>query len=260
MRPYTLHLGDAPLLVSVPHSGTWLPEALRAQLRPEASGLPDTDWHVDRLYDFVPGLGASLLVAHPSRFVVDLNRPEDDTPLYPGQAGTGLIPTELFGGQPIWTTPPTAADRDDRVTRWWRPYHSALTTELQRLKARHGFAILWDAHSIRSTVPRLFDGRLPDLNLGTADGRACAPSLRTRAADGLAAGPWSTVVDGRFKGGHITRSHGRPADHIHALQLEMAWSVYLDEDAPDVWSDTRAAGVKDHLKAVIQSIVTWEPL
>ncbi len=258
MRPLTLHLGDAPLLVSVPHCGAWLPPALASQLAPHAQDLPDTDWHVDKLYDFVPAMGASLLVAHASRYVVDLNRPADDAPLYPGQAGTGLLPTTLFDGRPLWTAAPDGApppDRADRIARWWAPYHQALRDTLDRIRARHGVALLWDGHSIRGTVPRLFSGRLPDLNLGTVGGRSCAPALRERAAALLADGPWSTVVDGRFQGGHITRHYGRPDDGIHALQLEMAWSVYLDEADPQRWDPARAAPVKDHLKRVLEGVL-----
>jgi N-formylglutamate deformylase len=255
VRPYTLHLGELPLLVSVPHAGTWLPPELQARLTAAGQTLPDTDWHVDQLYGFVPALGASLLVAHPSRYVVDLNRPADDTPLYPGQAGTGLVPTETFGGAPLWTVPPSAEERRARVERWWAPYHAALHDTLERIRKRHGYAILWDGHSIRGTVPRLFEGRLPDLNLGTDSGRSASPVLERAAAAALAEGPWSTVSNGRFKGGHITRHCGAPAQGIHALQLEMAWSVYLDEEAPERWDAARAAPVQAHLQRVLEAVL-----
>ena len=259
---FRLTRGDSPLLVSVPHAGTELPPAIRGQLTAEArSGVPvDTDHFVDQLYDFVPQLGSSLLVARMSRWVVDLNRPSDNLPLYPGQAGTGLVPTTRFDGVPIWMKEPDAAAIEARVDRYWRPYHQALVDELARKKAMHGFAILFDAHSILSRVPRLFDGVLPDLNLGTNSGASCDPELRDRAARSLAElGAWSSVVDGRFKGGHITRHHGQPATGVHALQLELAQSTYMDERVTPAWNAQRAAPLVAGLKTLLEEVLRWRP-
>ncbi|MCX7032968.1 MAG: N-formylglutamate amidohydrolase, partial [Arenimonas sp.] len=177
MEVFTLHRGTAPLLVSLPHDGIALPEDLANRLTPEARGVPDTDWFVSRLYDFARRLGASLLVPVNSRYVVDLNRPPDDLSLYPGQNTTGLCPLQRFSGAPVYLAgqEPTADEVAARVERYWRPYHDALAAELARVRARHGRAVLWEGHSIRSTVPFLFDGRLPDFNLGTAAGASCAP-------------------------------------------------------------------------------------
>jgi len=255
--------GDSPLLVSVPHAGTDVPDRIRSMLAPGAGkGTPgDTDHFVDRLYDFVPDLGASLLVARMSRWVVDLNRPADDRPLYPGQAGTGLVPRTRFDGSPIWSMAPDSVAVQARVARYWRPYHDALRAELDRKVALHGFAILWDAHSIRSQVPRLFDGTLPDLNLGTHSGASCAPGLRALVGARLSAlERWSHVVDGRFRGGHITRHYGRPADAVHALQLELAQSTYMDEAAGlPTWSPSRAAPLALALRDLLEEVGQWQP-
>lgn len=260
MHPLTLHRGASPLVVSVPHAGTFLPDAVAADLAPAARGLPDTDFHVDKLVAFARDLDATVLVATHARMHVDLNRPADDTPLYPGQAGTGLVPETLFDGTPAWTRPLSAADKARRVEAVWRPYHDALRESLDAAKARHGHAVLWDAHSIRGRVPRLFEGRLPDLNLGTNGGRSCAPSLRDAAAAVLAAAPFTHVVDGRFKGGHITRHYGQPDAGVHAVQLEMAWHAYLDERAlPPVWDPARAASLVRVLRDFAQALLGWRP-
>ncbi len=258
-----LHCGDSPLLVSVPHAGVGLPEPIRSTLAPGAGeGVPgDTDHFVDRLYEFVPAIGASLLVARMSRWVVDLNRPADDQPLYPGQAGTGLVPRTRFDGSPIWAIEPDAEAVRSRVQHYWRPYHDALRAELDRKISLHGFAILWDAHSIRSQVPRLFDGTLPDLNLGTYSGASCDPGLRAMVGAHLSSlGQWSHVVDGRFRGGHITRHYGRPAMAVHALQLELAQSTYMDEAAAvPTWSPSRAAPLARALRDVLEEVGQWHP-
>jgi N-formylglutamate deformylase len=232
MDIYTLHRGSAPLLVSLPHDGTFVPDDIAARLTPEARRVPDTDWHVSRLYAFARELGASILVPACSRYVVDLNRPSDDTSLYPGQNTTGLCPVVQFSGAPVYLPghEPSADEIADRVERYWQPYHAALADELARLRAVHGRAVLWEGHSIRGVVPFLFDGRLPDFNLGTAGGASCAADLQARLAailDGQR--DYSHVVNGRFKGGYITRHYGRPADGIDAIQLELAQSNYMDE-------------------------------
>ena len=178
--PFTLHPGTAPLLISFPHVGTHVPPALAARLTPKAREVHDTDWHLPRLYDFARGLGASLLIATHSRYVIDLNRPPDGASLYPGQSVTALCPVDDFDGESIHldvADEPGAQEIAERRAAIWQPYHDALAAELARIKAAHGVAVLWDAHSIRSVLPRFFDGKLPDLNLGTADGASCAPEL-----------------------------------------------------------------------------------
>ncbi|MCI1709508.1 MAG: N-formylglutamate deformylase [Chiayiivirga sp.] len=234
MEIFRLHRGSAPLLISLPHDGEHLPAEVVARLTPDARRLPDTDWHVGRLYDFARELGASILRPHYSRYLVDLNRPPDDLSLYPGQNTTGLCPSVQFNGQPVYLDgeAPTPDEIAQRVDRYWRPYHEAVAAELQRLRAEHGRAVLWEGHSIRSVVPYLFDGRLPDFNLGTANGATCSPALQQALESVLAAQrEYSWVANGRFKGGYITRHFGRPQEGIDAVQLELAQCNYMDEDS-----------------------------
>jgi N-formylglutamate deformylase len=233
---FRLHQGTAPLLISLPHDGSALPPGFAELLTPAAQRVPDTDWQVSRLYDFARGLGASILVPRFSRYVVDLNRPLDDVSLYPGQNTTGLCPTVQFSGEPVYREglEPDPAEIARRVQVYWQPYHAALRAELDRLRAAHGRVLLWEGHSIRSVVPFLFEGRLPDFNIGTAAGSSCAPAVQARIEAVLAAqSDYSFVVNGRFKGGHITRHYGNPADGVDAVQLELAQFNYMDEDSFD---------------------------
>jgi N-formylglutamate deformylase len=255
MDVFTLHRGTAPLLVSLPHDGTRVPDAIAARLTPEARAVPDTDWFVSRLYAFARDLGASILVPAHSRYVVDLNRPPDDTSLYPGQNTTGLCPTTRFDGGPVYVDggAPDDAEVRARVHTYWRPYHDALRDELARLRAAHGRVVLWEGHSIRSEVPFLFDGRLPDLNLGTAAGASCSPDLQRRLEDVLTSqADYTWVANGRFKGGHITRHYGDPARGVDAVQLELAQSTYMDEDAVR-YDDARAATLQRLLEALLRA-------
>ncbi len=234
MTPYTLHRGNAPLLISLPHNGSAIPDDIAARMTPAARRSVDSDWHVAELYDFARELGASVLRPFASRYVVDLNRPADGHALYPGRTETGLVPTMMFDGTPIYLDgqAPDAAEIAHRVDRWWRPYHEALAAEIARLKAEHGRVVVWEGHSIRSVVPLLFDGRLPDFNLGTADGASCSAAL-AKSLDELLAGQdrYSHVLNGRFKGGYITRQYGRPDEGVDAVQLELAQLNYMDEDS-----------------------------
>jgi N-formylglutamate deformylase len=231
---YTLERGTAPLLISIPHLGTQIPDALLDQYTDVAQTVADTDWHLDRLYAFAKELGATILGARISRYVIDLNRPPNDESLYPGQTTTSLCPTETFRGEPIYRDghAPDAAERQRRVTAYWQPYHDTLRTELQRLRAQHANVLLWEAHSIASVLPRLFDNKLPDLNLGTQDGRTAAAEVEARAERAAAASAYTWIANGRFKGGYITRHFGAPHDGVHAIQLEMCQSIYMNEAAP----------------------------
>ncbi len=253
MTVFTLHEGDAPLLVSLPHDGSEIPPALAARMTEGACRAPDTDWHVSRLYAFARELGASVLVPRHSRYVVDLNRPPDDASLYPGQNTTGLCPAVRFSGEPVYREgeAPDPAEVAARVERYWRPYHDALETELRRLRARHGRVVLWEGHSIRGECPFLFEGRLPDLNLGTADGRSCAPALQERLTAVLQGQQrYDWVVNGRFKGGYITRHYGDPAHGVDAVQLEISQRLYMDEDS-FAWDEARARETPGVLRALL---------
>ncbi len=230
----TLHAGTAPLLISLPHNGTRLPEALRPRLTASAQRVPDTDWHVARLYEFARDLGASILVPAYSRYVVDLNRPEDDVSLYPGQNTTGLCPIVQFSGEAVYLEgqEPTLDEIAQRVDDYWRPYHRALVQEIDRLHAQHGRVVVWEGHSIRSVVPFLFEGRLPDFNLGTAGGASCTPELQLRLEQALAAQhDYTSVVNGRFRGGYITRHYADLPRGVQTVQLELAQITYMDEDS-----------------------------
>jgi len=259
---FTLYPGHAPLLVSLPHVGTAIPADQQPRYVPRALQAEDTDWHLERLYDFVRGLGASLLVPVHSRYLIDLNRPPENAPMYPGVNNTELCPTRFFTGEPLYRDgqAPDAAEVARRVATYWQPYHQALQAELARLRARHGHVVLFDGHSIKSELPWLFDGRLWDLNLGTASGAACAPTLQAALGQVLdTQTDYSQIVNGRFKGGHITRQYGRPADGVHAVQLEMCWRCYMHEDPPYAWSDDRAAAVTPLLQRLVQTMLDWRP-
>ena len=259
---HTLHRGSTPLLISMPHVGTRIPDELRRLYVERALLSEDTDWHLERLYGFARELGASILVPAFSRYVIDLNRPSDNQPMYPGRNNTELCPTRFFTGEALYR-PGCAPDETEvrrRVERWWLPYHTALSEELARLKQAHGHAVLFDAHSIKGELPWLFEGRLPDMNIGTVEGRSCAPTLRTAVAAVFEQQRgYSHVVDGRFKGGHITREHGRPQDGVHAVQLEMAWRAYMDEAPPYAWHEAKAAAVQPLLQRLVQVLRDWRP-
>jgi len=255
MEIATLHRGTLPLLVSLPHDGSHIPDEIAARMAPESRRAPDTDWHVSRLYSFAKEMGASVLVPSHSRYVVDLNRPPDDVSLYPGQNTTGLCPAVRFSGEPVYLEgqQPTPEEIAARVERYWRPYHERLADELARLRAAHGRVLLWEGHSIRAEVPFLFEGRLPDLNLGTSSGASCAPALQARLERVLAAQQqYSWIANGRFKGGYITRHYGSPAEGVDAVQLELAQYNYMDEDSFG-WLDAPAARLVPTLRALIDA-------
>ncbi|WP_341887531.1 N-formylglutamate deformylase [Variovorax sp. YR752] len=259
---FALTRGTAPLLVSIPHAGTRIPHEIERRMTPAALQRADVDWHLPQLYAFAHAMGATVLAAHYARHVIDLNRPPQDESLYPGQDVTGLLPMDTFRKEPLYLAgqEPDAAERDERRERFWRPYHDALREELERLRALHGQVVLWDAHSICSVLPRFFEGKLPDLNLGTADGRACASAVQAAAEAPMAAQTeFSHVSNGRFKGGWITRHYGAPAQGIHALQLEICHSTYMDETAPFAYRTDRAARVQPLLQRMVAAAVQARP-
>lgn len=252
---YSLERGNAPLLISIPHLGTQIPTSLRHSYTEEALELADTDWHLDRLYAFARDLNATVIGAKISRYVIDLNRPPNDESLYPGQTTTGLCPTETFRGEPLYKPgcAPNEAERTTRVTHYWQPYHNALHTEINRLRERHANVLLWEAHSIASILPRLFSDKLPDLNLGTQDGRTCADTVQQAAIAAMSASPYTGIANGRFKGGYITRSFGAPSRGIHAIQLEMCQSTYMNEDAPFNYLNEKAQAVQPTLLRMVSA-------
>lgn len=253
MNAFEFSAGKLPLLLSIPHAGTALTPEVKAGLSDAAKGLPDTDWHIPQLYEFAREMGASVLVGNYSRFVIDLNRPPDNQALYT-TATTGLYPETLFDGTPTFKPgmTPTAAQRAGYLQNIWQPYHDQLRLELERIRRQFGYALLFDAHSIASRVPRLFEGQLPDLNLGTNDGGSCSPEIAghlTAVCDDQSRFSW--VINGRFKGGYITRAYGKPAENQHAVQLELAQCNYMDEQPPFAWRGDKA----QHLQVVLKQIV-----
>ncbi len=257
---FTFREGASPLLISMPHAGTDLPQGFADRLTEAARSLPDTDWHLPRLYDFPATAEAALIAARWSRYAIDLNRPPDDAKLYAGPT-TGLYPEILFDGSPVFQPGqvPDAAARQAYREMIWQPYHDRLASALREIRARHGFALLLDAHSIRSRVPLLFAGRLPDFNIGSHEGKSADPDLIRRLAAISAASPYSHVVDGRFKGGYITRRYGDPAAGIHVVQLELAQETYMDESPPFAFREDRAARLRPHLEAFVAALASWRP-
>jgi N-formylglutamate deformylase len=251
--------GSLPLLISIPHMGTFLPADIKRRMTPAALKLHDTDWHLDKLYRFAEDMGASMLMATHSRYVVDLNRPMDDAELYPGQLKTGLCPLETFEGEKLYQDgeEPDEIEKLNRVAAYWLPYHEALSAELLRLKERFGYAVLYDAHSIKSQVPRLFEGRLWDLNLGSAHDKSCAPGMAQAALAAASSGGYSAVLNKRFVGGHITRHYGDPAHDIHAIQMELVWANYMGEELPYAYAPDLAGKLQGTLKPVLQSLLDW---
>lgn len=257
---YTFEQGNTPVLLSVPHAGIGMPPGISDRLTEAARQLPDTDWFVDRLYRWVRELGVGTLVANYSRYVIDLNRPPDDATIS-GGSGTGLIPLSSFSGESLYRADEVVDSEEtaQRRQRFWQPYHDTLQAELQALKQKYGFAILLDAHSIRSEVPALFDGTLPDLNLGSNGGSSADSGLVSLCMSALSINPeYSLVLDGRFRGGYITRHYGQPASGIHALQLEMAQSVYMCKQQVG-FDQTRSANIQPVLQGMIETLLNWSP-
>lgn len=259
--PFVFHQGTAPLLISMPHAGTHVPPQIADSLTAEARQVPDTDWHMPLLYDFAKALGASILVATHSRYVVDLNRPPNGESLYPGQSVTGLCPVDTFADTPLYADARhsvEAAEVARRRDAYWQPYHGQLRAELDRLQATHGRAVLWDAHSIRSVLPRFFEGKLPDLNLGTVDGTSCDAALAQQLLQIAQTAPGHTaVLNGRFKGGYITRHYCEPARNIHAVQLEMTQCSYMQETLPFDYLPERAERIQPTLQRMLQAALDF---
>jgi len=232
--------GTAPLLLSIPHTGIEIPPALEAQFPSLALARKDADWYIERVYDFAGSLGATIIRTAISRSVIDVNRDPSGASLYPGQATTGLCPTESFDGEKLYAagTEPDADEIDRRRAAYFDPYHQALADEINRLKALHPHIVLYDCHSIRSEIPRLFDGLLPHINVGTNSGASCAPAAQSVVETACAASRFSHVSNGRFRGGWITRHYGNPAGGVHAIQIELACRAYLNETPGPVTLDS----------------------
>jgi formiminoglutamase len=257
MTPVDVHQGASPVILGLPHTGTFVPAEIFERLNEQGKLLTDTDWHVDRLYDgLLPGVTTVRATFH--RYVIDANRDPSGQSLYPGQNTTGLVPVTDFDDRPIWRegAAPTDTDVAERLNAFHRPYHAALAAEIARVRALHGVAVLYDCHSIRSVCPFLFQGRLPDFNIGTNNGQTCAPALETAVADICAAADgFSHVVNGRFRGGWTTRHYGKPADKVHAIQMELTQASHLaSEDPPFNYDPGKAGQLQVHLKEILTRI------
>jgi N-formylglutamate deformylase len=256
---------DAPLIVSIPHAGTGLLDFEPSFVDPWLA-RKDADWRLDELYDFVAPLGATLVRTKLSRSIVDVNRDPSGASLYPGQATTGLVPATSFDGEPLYREgrTPDAAEIAERRRLYFDPYHAALRSEIARLREKHKRVALFEAHSIRSKIPRLFEGALPVFNLGANSGASCDPGLRESVAVILGASGQSMVIDGRFKGGWITRAYGRPREGVEALQLELACRAYMREPerpAPENWpgpiDEKRAAPTRATIRRALEAMLQW---
>ncbi len=254
--------GSSPVIIALPHTGTYVPPAILARLNENGQMLADTDWHIDQLYaDLLPN--ATTVRATHHRYVIDVNRDPEGVSLYPGQNTTALVPVSDFDNLPIWRSgqEPTTADIVRRTQQFHAPYHAALATEIDRIKALHGVAIVYDCHSIRSAIPFLFDGVLPDFNIGTDQGRTCAPAIEAAAVEvTLAARHHSSVLNGRFRGGWTTRHYGHPETGVHAIQMELAQSTYLAREAPPFAYDvTKAQAVRLILQTLLRRLEAVAP-
>lgn len=252
MKPRVV-TGDGPLLLAQPHGGVEIPAEIFARLNAEGREKADTDWHIGRLYDGL-ATDATVVGTPVHRYVIDANRDPADRSLYPGQNTTSLCPTTTFDGTDIYLAgqAPSADEIEDRRQRYHRPYHDALAEQLERIRQRHGYAILYDCHSIRSRVPFLFDGKLPDFNIGSNDGASCAPAVES-AVRGVCekAADYSWVLNGRFKGGWTTRHYGNSERGYHAIQMELAQCNYMLEQSP--WTYLPASA--DKLRAILATIL-----
>jgi len=230
-KNYLFHHRNSPILFSIPHDGTIIPQPIAKNMYTRALNTPDRDFFVTQLFSFAKDFDISLLKTNISRYVIDMNRATDNTSLYPGQSTTELCPTSSFDNQDIYINKPTEADTQQRIEKYWQPYHKIISDKLETIKQQHGFAILVDCHSIKSHVSRFFDGRLPDINIGTHSGASCSEEISSKFESVLKSqNKYSYTFNGRFKGGYITRHYGQPENNIHALQIELSQINYLDEN------------------------------
>ncbi|WP_334193844.1 N-formylglutamate deformylase [Pararhodobacter sp.] len=260
MNPVEVIEGGGPLILGLPHTGTFLPPEIVERLNSRGRILADTDWHIDRLYkDLLPDV--TIVRARFHRYVIDANRPPDGESLYPGQNTTGLVPLTDFDGVPIWEMPPDAAEVEDRRRRFHQPYHAALAEQVARVRAAQGVAVLYDCHSIRSRIPFLFDGVLPDFNIGTASGASCDPRVERLVAEiCFKAKGYSAILNGRFKGGWTTRHYGQPGNGVHAIQMELAQATHLTtEEPPFAYDPAKADALRVHLKTILEGLVALAP-
>ena len=255
MQVFNVTEGDSPIILGQPHGGTFVPDDIAARLNDNGRVLADTDWHITQLYD---GLldGATVVSSNIHRYVIDANRDPAGVSLYPGQNTTTLVPLTDFDGEAIWQDGQDPSDDEVEARRlsYHAPYHAALSEQIERVKARHGVAILFDCHSIRSNIPFLFDGELPIFNTGTNNGETCAVMIETAVHNIAQVSGMSAVLNGRFKGGWTTRHYGQPADGVHAVQMEISQRAYMHEIPPWSFDNARADQARAPLKAMLEAL------
>ncbi len=254
---FSYQQGNSPVIVSFPHDGVLLPAEIKDHFNALGQQVPDTDWFVNQLYNFLPDLDVSFFIPEFSRYVVDLNRSSQGGSLYPGQYETSVCPVATFDDESIYKDgkEPDADEVTRRIAAYWQPYHDHIQSEIARVKALHGYAILWDAHSIRGVVPQLFDGVLPDLNFGTAAGTSCAPDILKRVTDiAYEQSDFSVVENARFKGGYITRNYGKPDENVHTIQLEINQSIYMSDDQVAMLDETKCARIRPLLRQFVSAL------
>jgi len=257
MMKVKVSIGDGPLVLAQPHGGVEIPQSILNRLNPRGRAMEDTDWHISRLYD---GLIDNVTVVSTPihRYVIDANRDPSDASLYPGQNTTSLCPTITFDGQPVYLEgeEPGEDEISERRRQYHQPYHNALREQLERINQKHGYAVLYDCHSIRSQIPYLFEGKLPDFNIGTNSGQSCDSNIEA-VVERVCAGAtkYSHVVNGRFKGGWTTRHYGRPEAGFHAIQMELAQCNYMQEDAPWLYDASKANKLRETLRDILRGIL-----
>ena len=254
---YSLSTGKIGMLISMPHNGQQIPKSIADTMTHNAHNVTDTDWYMDKLYDFATAMGIYTLTPKYSRYVIDLNRNSSGESLYVGADNTELCPTSTFDSSPIYLNnqAPSKKEITNRIELYWQPYHQALADTLKKLKQQYDKVVLLDAHSILSQVPRFFEGQLPDFNFGTADGKSCDEVL-LKNIQKLDLSPYSSVCNGRFKGGYITRAYGEPSNNIHAIQLELSQATYMNEPS-NHYNEEKAERVKMRLKNFVQCLVDF---
>lgn len=256
MNPVSVKQGDSPIVLAMPHTGTYVPEKVMSSLNTTGQGLSDTDWHIDKLYaELLPN--ASIVKANFHRYVIDANRDPSGQSLYPGQNTTGLCPLTDFDGNKLYNhgSEPDDAEIESRRLSFHAPYHRAIEQQLANAKERHGVAVLYDCHSIRSLIPYLFEGKLPDFNIGTFDGKSCDARLSEAVENHCRhSAPYSSVLNGRFKGGWTTRHYGQPQNNVHAIQMELSQCNYMEEQAPWHYKPEAAEQLRNVLMPMLEAL------
>lgn len=248
-----------PVILSVPHSGVEFPDELKAHYYPEMTAQPDdTDWFVHDLYNFAPELGITVIHAKYSRWVIDLNRDPESKPLYDdGRIITALVPTTDFLGNEIYIDKkfvPNDQETERRLEHYYWHYYQKIGSLLAERLAEFGQVLLWDAHSIRRFVPTIRNEPFPDLILGDTDEKSARKEIIEIALNSLKAGKYGVNHNTPFKGGHITRYFGKPQMQVHALQLEMAKTNYMNDDEL-VFNESRAEEMRKVLRPVFENLI-----